>query len=396
MSLDAVILAEMQRRITPIGTLSPFQNVGTEFTDPYSGMTWLRSGVVKSAGSYPLAAAHPATQVFGSSGGSVPNAGSGIYDLATDGAGSYAAAAGGTTTTVIVSVDGGATWSTLEHNLGIQCSSISWDATNSLWLFAGNNGNYIKVATSPNLSTAGTLRFTSGSGSNTENTALVRTSAGNSFVVCNGTYAGYSSNSTAWTQIVNPIGANTPAGLAKLSGLWALTYGTYLFTSSDGGATWGELQSLPSGAGGSLTSGNGVFLLLGGAGSVFTGTTGATGSWTQYSLAGVATGEMIYPSRAFGGYVDGVWRFISQLGIIETADLAKTVIRRIPVDFSAVSPMMAVAAGGKFAVLSGGSGTSFAAYGTSLTTATYVGVPKMSGPSLPNAIGAPYYYARIK
>lgn len=395
MALDAVILAELQRRITPIGTLLPFQNVGTEFTDPYSGMTWLRTGVIKAAGSYALAAAHPALQVFGTSSGAVPNATSGLYDIANDGAGNFVAAVAGTPTTVSMSTDGGATWSTLAHNLGVQCSSVSYDATNSLWVFAGNDSASIKVATSPNLSTAGTLRFTSTAASPVVNTTLLRTSGGNSFVVCNGSYAGYSNNGTTWTQIPNPVGGNTPIGLTKLSGVWALTHSTYLLTSSDGGATWGSLQLIPASATANIYSGGGVLLLLGSSGEAFTSPTGNSGSWTQYNLGGVANGEYAAASRAAGGYVDGVWRFASQLGIIETSDLAKTTIKRLPVDFSAVSPMLSLAAGGKFICLAGAS-SSTSVYGTSLTTASYVGVPKMSGPSLPNAVGAPYYYARIK
>ena len=394
MSLDAVILAEVQRRITPIGTLQPYQNLGTEFTDPYSGMTWLRSGVVKSAGSYPQAAAHPALQVFGEPCGAPPSTSSGLFDLATDGAGNVVAC-NYDATTVAVSTNGGATWSTLAHNLGVYCVSACWDATNSLWLFAGNDGANLKVSSAPNLSTAATLRFTSTAGTFSASSALIRSGGGNSFVTCNGGYAAYSNNGTSWTQIVNPVGANTPQGLAKNGSLWAVTYTEYALTSSDGGATWGALQSIPAGINGHMTAGNGVFLLFGGNGQVFTSATADTGSWTQYSLLS-PSGENISSSRACGGFVDGVWRFATTLGVLETSDLAQTRFRRMPVDFTGGGFMLVLGTGGKFCALSGNLATPPAAYGTSLTVATYVGVPKACGPSLPDAVGKPYYYARIK
>lgn len=394
MALDAVILAELQRRTTPIGTLQPYQNLGTEFTDPYSGMTWLRSGAVKPVAGYAQAAAHPALQVFGEPCGAPPSTASGLSDLATDGAGNVVAC-NYSTTTVAVSTDGGATWTTLAHNLGVYCMSACWDDANSLWLFAGNDSANLKVSSTPNLSTAATLRFTSAASTFNGNTALIRSSGGNSVVTCNGGYAAYSNNGTSWTQITNPVGANTPQGLAKNGSVWAATYTGYVLTSSDGGATWGALQSLPAGGFGYMTAGNGVFLLFGNSGRVYTSATAATGSWTQYSLLSPA-GENISASRACGGFVDGVWRFSTTLGVLETSDLAQTRFRRMPADFTGATVMLALAATGKFCALASGSSTPPAAYGTSLTVATYVGVPKACGPSQPGSVGDPYYYARIK
>lgn len=378
----------------PIGSLAPYQNAGTDFIDPYTGATWLRTGVVKAAGGYPQAAAHPALQVFGEPCGAPPSTASGLLDLATDGAGNVVAC-NYSTTTVAVSTDGGATWTTLAHNLGVYCVSACWDATNSLWLFAGNDGANLKVSSTPNLSTAATLRFTSAAATFTDSSALIRSSGGNSVVIANGSYAAYSNNGTSWTQIGSPVGVNTPQGLAKNGSLWAVTYTGYALTSPDGGATWGALQSQPAGGSGQMTAGNGVFLLFGSSGQVYTSATAASGSWTQYSLLS-QSGENISASRACGGFVDGVWRFATALGVLETSDLAQTRFRRVPADFTGGGFMLALAATGKFCALAGGLATPPAAYGTSLTVATYVGVPKACGPSLPDSVGKPYYYARIK
>lgn len=378
----------------PIGSLAPYQNAGTDFIDPYTGATWLRTGVIKAAGGYPQAADHPALQVFGETCGAPPSTSSALFDLATDGAGNVVAC-NYSTTTVAVSTNGGATWTTLAHNLGVYCVSACWDDTNSLWLFAGNDGANLKVSSAPDLSTAATLRFTSTAGTFTVTTALIRSSGGNSVVVANGTYAAYSNNGTSWTQITNPVGANTPQGLAKNGSLWAVTYTGFALTSSDGGATWGAAQSQPAGGTGQMTAGNGVFLLFGSSGQVYTSATAATGSWTQYSLLSPA-GENISASRACGGFVDGVWRFATALGVLETSDLAQTRFRRMPADFTGGGVMLVLAASGKFCALAGNSATPPAAYGTSLTVATYVGVPKACGPSLPDSVGKPYYYARIK
>ncbi len=395
MSLDAAILAEVQRRITPIGTLQPYQNLGTEFTDPYSGMTWLRSGAVKSAAGYTQAAAHPALQVFGEPCGAPPSTSSALFDLATDGAGNVVAC-NYSTTTVAVSTNGGATWTTLAHNLGVYCASACWDATNSLWLFAGEDGANLKVSSTPDLSTAATLRFTSTAATfYATNSALIRSSGGNSVVVAYGGCAAYSNNGTSWTQIGSPDGSNTPRGLAKNGSVWAVTYSGYALTSSDGGATWGSMQSQPAGSSGQMTAGNGVFLLFGSSGQVYTSATAATGSWTQYRLLSPA-GENISASRACGGFVDGAWRFVTELGVLETSDLAQTRFRRMPADFTGGGVMLVLGTGGKFCALVGNSATPPAAYGTSLTVATYVGVPKACGPSLPDTVGKPYYYARIK
>ena len=400
MALDAVILAEVMRRVNPIGTIAPFQNVGTSFTDPYTGAEWLRSGVVKAAAGYPVAAAHPATQVFGAAFSTAPAMGSvELYDMATDGAGRYVLCTSHSSTAVQVSSDGGTTWSTLTHNLGVQCASACWDATNSLWIFAGNDASGLRISTSPNLSTAATFRYSQALTSGVANQSIVRCSAsGNAIAVVseNGVgKAAKASNGVTWAA-GGALGL-LPSGLTILGTRW-LVSGTassipYTQYSDDNGATWSATQSLPSGATTALLSGNGLFLLLGSAGAAIVSATGETGSWSDRYLGGANESPSI--SRCAGGYVSGKWRFATSAGVLESSDLVNTTLKRIPGTFSAGAPMLLADASGRFLITQAGGVT--AVYGgTSLTTATYVGLPAASVPEASAAAGWPRYYVRIK
>lgn len=401
MALDAVILAELMRRVNPIGAIAPFQNVGTSFTDPYTGAEWLRSGVVKAAAGYPLAAAHPATQAFGAAFSTAPAMGSvTLYDMATDGAGRYVLCTTHSATAVQVSSDGGATWSTLTHNLGVPCASACWDATNSLWIFAGNDASNLKISTSPNLSTAATLRHTQALTSGVVNQAIVRCNAsGNAIAAVTDNSAGQtvkSSNGITWAA-GGALGLQ-PYGLAVLGTRW-LASGTtssipYTRYSDDNGATWSASQSLPSGASTTaLLSGDGLFLLLGSAGAAIVSATGATGSWSDRYLG--SANEPPVASRCAGGYVSGKWRFATAAGVLESSDLVNTTLKRIPGTFSAGTPMLLADASDRFLITQAGGVT--AVYGgTSLATATYVGLPAASVPEADSAAGWPCYYVRIK
>lgn len=403
MALDAVILAEVMRRVSPIGAIAPFQNVGTSFTDPYTGAEWLRSGVVKAAAGYPIAAAHPATQAFGAEFSTAPAMGSvTLYDMATDGAGRYVLCTTHSATAVQVSSDGGATWSTLVHNLGggVYCASACWDATNSLWIFAGNDASNLRISTSPNLSTAATLRHSYALTSGAVNQAIVRCNAsGNAIagVMANGTgQTAKSSNGITWAA--GGALSVQPSDLTVLGTRW-LVSGTassipYTQYSDDNGATWSALQTLPSGAStAALLSGNGLFLLLGSAGAAIVSATGETGSWSNRYLGGA--NESPAASRCAGGYVSGKWRFATSAGVLESSDLVNTTLKRIPGTFSAGAPMLLVDASGRFLITQGGGVT--AVYGgTSLTAATYVGLPAASVPEASSAAGWPCYYVRIK
>ena len=402
MALDAVILAEVMRRVNPIGTIAPFQNVGTSFTDPYTGAEWLRSGVVKAAAGYPMAAAHPAVQVFGAAFSTAPAMGypTALYDMATDGAGRYVLCTSHSATAVQVSSDGGATWSTLVHNLGVQCASACWDATNSLWIFAGNDASNLKISTSPNLSTAATLRHTQALTSGVVNQTIVRCSAsGNAIATVMANSVGQTakaSNGVTWAA-GGALGLQ-PYGLTVLGTRW-LASGTassipYTQYSDDNGATWSASQSLPSGAStAALLSGNGLFLLLGSAGAAIVSATGETGSWSDRYLGGANESPAV--SRCAGGYVSGKWRFATSAGVLESSDLVNTTLKRIPGTFSAGAQMLLADASGRFLITQGGGIT--AVYGgTSLTTATYVGLPAASVPEGGSAAGWPCYYVRIK
>ena len=401
MALDAVILAEVMRRVNPIGTIAPFQNVGTSFTDPYTGAEWLRSGVVKAAAGYPMAAAHPTVQVFGAAFSTAPAMGSvTLYDMATDGAGRYVLCTSHSATAVQVSSDGGATWSTLTHNLGVPCASACWDATNSLWIFAGNDASNLKISTSPNLSTAATLRHTQALTSGAASQVIVRCSAsGNAIatVMDNGVgQTAKASNGITWAA-GGALGLQ-PYGLAVLGTRW-LASGTYSSNahtqySDDNGATWSALQTLPSGASTTaLLSGDGLFLLLGSAGAAIVSATGESGSWSDRYLGGA--NESPAASRCAGGYVSGKWRFATSAGVLESSDLVNTTLKRIPGTFSGGTPMLLADASGRFLITQAGGVT--AVYGgTSLTAATYVGLPAASVPEAGSAAGWPCYYVRIK
>lgn len=395
MSTDAVVLAEVIRRSNPVGTMAPFQNVGTEFTTAASA-TWLRTGVAKAAAGYPQAAAEPSLQMFGSP-VTTPPAQSTWYDIASDGGNNYVICVN-SNTSVYVSTDGGATWSTLAHNLGaMSATSACWDATNSLWLIAGNDGTNLKISTTPNLATAATLRFTGTPVSPVASTAIIRSSGGKSIAVCNAgsNAAAYTSNGTAWTAASLALSAS-PTGLAKVGTRWMVgvqgtTNAPY---SDDDGATWPGQQTIPA-APTTFVGGNGLFVGIGSGGAVYYSATGNTGTWAASTLAGGISTESPINGKCIGGYVDGVWRFASQAGIIETSDLITTRIKRTPTDMSTQTPIAVFGTGGKF-VIGYGAATPAAVSGSSLTTATYVGTPKLLSTLATYALGVPVYYARIK
>lgn len=401
MALDAVILAEVMRRVNPIGAIAPFQNVGTSFTDPYTGAEWLRSGVVKAAAGYPLAAAHPATQAFGAAFSTAPAMGSvTLYDMATDGAGRYVLCTSHSSTAVQVSSDGGATWSTLVHNLGAQCASACWDATNSLWIFAGNDASGLRISTSPNLSTAATLRYSQALTSGWANQSIVRCSAsGNTIAAVMDNSVGQTAKASNGVTWAAGGGLSVPpSGLAVLGTRWLVvgtnSYVPYTQYSDDNGATWSAAQTLPSGASAAaLLSGDGLFLLLGSAGAAIVSATGETGSWSARYLGGA--NESPSASRCAGGYVSGKWRFATLAGVLESSDLVNTTLKRIPGTFSAGAPMLLVDASDRFLITQSG-GTTAVYGGTSLTTVTYVGLPAASVPEAGSAAGWPCYYVRIK
>lgn len=381
----------------PIGAMAPFQNAGTGFTTP-TNEEWLRTGLAKAAGSYPVAATHPALQIFGSATAPTGLPSATITDLANDGAGNFVAATADTTN-VYKSTDGGLTWATLAHNLGFACVSVAYDATNGHWLFAGNDATNIKVSSTTSLGTAATLRYTGSPTTPVANTAWVRSSGGQSIAICNaagGNTSAYSTNATAWTAVATTT--NTAIKMLAKAGsrwLYSLQSSTTCYYSDTGGTAWTS-QTLPAAASAGV-GGDGLFVIF--TASVgYSSATALTGSWTAFALPSTTGGDGISVApRSIGCYVQSVWRFACGFGVYETSDLSSWSLKRTAFDMSSAGiPAASFDASGRFFVGNYNS-TVVAAAGTSLTTATYVGTTKLTTTSgAYSAEGTGVYYVRIK
>ena len=122
MATDAVVLAELIRRVSPIGSMEYWAEAGATINQP-DGSEWLRTGTVKSATGYTVAASLEHLKVSG-----VPvtlPAAVSAYQIATDGAGTFVVAYG-SSSNLLVSTNGGATWGTVSHGLGSDCYGVAY------------------------------------------------------------------------------------------------------------------------------------------------------------------------------------------------------------------------------------------------------------------------------
>lgn len=234
----------------PIGEGRWHQNIGAYYDDNVG--RWLRSGVSILAGEYPEAIKLPQLQLFGVPPNVGPTGNNTVYDVATDGAGNYVICFN-STTNVYVSQDGGRNWTTLAHGLGLNCNSAAWDSQNGYWIFAGNDATNLKIATTPDLGTAGTLRDTYAPSTPTANTTVVRCTktGGNAVVVCQASSIAirYSTTAVTWAG-GTALGIGFPPRLTTdSSGTWWLAQnGSATNYASFGtfGATWAAQTAFPA------------------------------------------------------------------------------------------------------------------------------------------------------
>lgn len=396
MQLDAVILAELARRVDRIGSIEMFPDMGSSIAYP-DGAEYLRTGVAKAAASYPVAAGVQHLQVFGSQATSGVNAAP--TDLCTDGAGNWLMCYG-SVTNVLKSSDNGATWSTLTHSLGVNAVSCTYAA--GKWVISGNSTTQLLAQYRTDLS--GNFSTTSLSQAITTgvaDTAMVR-GDGTSFVAtcaaASGNNIGYSTNATAWTAVAG--GKQTRPFLSHNgAGKWII--GTYndgtVYTSSNGAlGTWGTATS-PYGIGSSVACfGGGGLFVLSDANSVLQTFNGVS-TWAIRSQPSNAGQGVTRGNDRAPGYFDGAnYVMLSTYGesVWETADFVNWRRRWL-----AVSANQALAGSGNKLVAAGIVDKTLpdTCYATDKTQVTYVGVGRLFSDDGGNA-GQGYLvsYVRIK
>lgn len=244
MSLDAVVLSELSRRIDPVGSMRFFPESGNGFVLP-SGSEWLKTGLAKAKSGYDIAAATPPLQVLGlAATGTVPT---NITDWAHNGSGTVVAVMGYDATNVHVSTDYGVTWAAVAHNLSVPACGVAYNGTT--WIVVGNDATTFKISssTSPTATWAALASPTAFSGG-TANSASAAwdTGAGKFVVVAAGgtaNFAAYSANGTAgWTAVNLATTLGTSYVSVKSSGtgqfVAVAAYGVSTTQKSSDGITW--------------------------------------------------------------------------------------------------------------------------------------------------------------
>jgi len=275
-----------------IGDFSESPDVGALITKS-SGQQWLRTGSVATGASYPLAQALDFLKCTGAASTQATSLGSTNTDIATNGAGAWVIAYGDATN-LLYSTDNGATWALVAHNATQAVTSVCWNATNSLFVCAGNTTTsfFTSTQTAASVGSAWTVRTGSAITGGTASTALVRASAAEVVMTSAGGTTGNASrstNGTTWTAanfIAAPYSAIS-SGLASLvslgSSIWYVCGGSASQNqrSTDGGVTWatvaaGVPTSVAQGA-----FGAGICVIPDSAGNIHTSATGATGTWVN-------------------------------------------------------------------------------------------------------------------
>ena len=388
MALDAVILAEIVRRVNPVGSLQFFPESG-QVVNLSDGSEWLRTGLAKSITGYTKAAAVEHLKVSGLASNYV--AGNDTKQIATDGAGNFVAAFGDATY-VKVSTDGGATWSNVLHMAGGAISAVVYTGTR--FVAIGNSAAvwYMSSCTTANgtwVAGTGMTGITSG----TANTAHAAYAGGKVVAACvggNGAIA-VSSNGTSWTCYNPPSALAGVPAVAYANSKWIISnnIATAWAQSSDA-ITWSALTTGAVNNPAALLS-NGTLLVCYGSNTGYTSTdTGAT--WTSraingnsaYTLASLP-GQCVYDGQKFIIPVAG-----SAL-VFWSSDGTTWRMRWLSSAMNATA--VAVGSDGTRAVFHGGSQASL--YTASWSTPDYIGTGYLQY-SGTMAVGTPVGYIKIK
>jgi len=272
-----------------IGALRFSQDVGTLISptgnDP---ATYLRTGTVATAATYPAGALVDYLKSYGQGSASI---GAFVGDISTDG--NQTIVCTYDNANVMVSTDGGSTWSSVAAGIisGGIARTVCW--TGSRFVVAGGTG-----ACQLAYSTNGTSWTTGGgvAGSNTGamrirwdgTNCIIATTSG---VAPNATiYAIRSADGSSATSAAT-VSSSTVYSVRDLvcmpslgANRWLIvTDNGYAFrsTASDGGG-WSAVQTLPFSTVYSVAATSNKFVIAGGA-NFYYSSTGLTGSWTQFS-----------------------------------------------------------------------------------------------------------------
>lgn len=279
-----------------IGALRFSQDVGTIISpigsDP---ATYLRTGTVATAATYPAGALVDYLKAYGSANVSL---GQYIGDVATDGVSTIVCTYA--STNVLVSTNGGASWSTVASNLASSAvaSSVCWNGSRFIVAgHAGGSGVYLSYSATGSSFTAGaTIAF---SGGTSEGAVSIRwdgtialVAVRNGIANCTAT----TTDGTGSTQRALPSSLATDPRVAVLpangANRWivAMTGSdtSYRSVAADGSGTW-VFQSGPTVAGAKSFVATAGKYIVGSGTNIYYSSTGATGSWTTVALPSISS-----------------------------------------------------------------------------------------------------------
>jgi len=276
---------------TPIGGIKFSQDLGTVIsptdTDP---TTYLRSGTVATAATYPSGALVDYIKAYGTANVSL---GQYIGDVATDGNQTIVCTYG--STNVLVSTNGGASWSTVAGNLtgGYPVTGVCW--AGNRFIIAGHGGGSAVAlaysATGSSFTAGATIGFASGASAGAVSIrwdgTIALVAVRNGVANCTAT----TTDGTSATQRALPSALATDPRVAVLpangANRWVVAMTgsdtSYRSVAADGSGTW-VFQTGPTVSGAKSFIATANKYIVGSGTNIYYSSTGATGSWTTVAL----------------------------------------------------------------------------------------------------------------
>ena len=278
-----------------IGALRFSQDVGTIISpigsDP---ATYLRTGTVATAATYPAGALVDYLKAYGSANVSL---GQYIGDVATDG--NQTIVCTYNNANVLVSTNGGASWSTVASNLGASAlaSGVCW--TGSRFILAGHSGGsgvYLSYSATGSSFTAGASISLGGTAAGPVSIRWDGTVA--MLAVRNGTAGCVATTadgtSTTPRSLPAAIGSDPRVAVVAANGAtrWLISLAgsdtSYRSAAADGSGTW-TFQTGPNVGGAKSVVATSSKFIVGNGTNIYYSSTGATGSWTTVALPSIST-----------------------------------------------------------------------------------------------------------
>ena len=279
-----------------IGALRFSQDVGTLISptgnDP---ATYLRTGTVATAATYPAGALVDYLKAYGSANVSL---GQYIGDVATDGVSTIVCTYA--STNVLVSTNGGASWSTVASDLASSAvaSSVCW--TGSRFILVGHAGGesiyFSHSATGSSFTAGATSNFSGGTSAGPVSIkwdgSIALAAVRNGTATCVATTA----DGTSATQRTLPgaLGSDPRVAVVPANGAtrWLIsmtgTDTSYRSAAADGSGTW-TFQTGPNVGGAKSVVTTSSKYIVGNGANIYYSSTGATGSWTTVALPSIST-----------------------------------------------------------------------------------------------------------